>query len=144
MTNENVLDMYKLFVEMTDRTTQRRQSTNHCFLGINVAMIFLLTLPHLQLLWGVAVGISIIGILNCWVWRCLLKSYKTLISAKFKVICEMEEDIGYKLYDNEWKILSYGKGKKVHKEFTVTESHIPSVFCLAYVGIILLSSISAL
>ena len=79
----------------------------------------------------------VVGIVNCLVWRCLLKSYKTLISAKFDVICAMEKHIGCSPYDDEWEILGRGKDKKIHRLFTDSELYVPCIFILAYVAIML-------
>ena len=88
---------------------------------------------------GVLVGVSIVGIVNCWVWYSLIMSYKAMNGAKFKVIHDMEEIIGYRPYFDEWEYLKRGEDKAVYNKFTVVEARVPIVFSVGYAAAILVS-----
>ena len=149
---ETMLELYKLCVEMADRVSQRRQSANNYFLTINTTLISLLIaflvysrfvkdMSH-GFTVSVLVGVSVVGIANCYVWYSLIKSYKAMNGAKFKVIHDMEEIIGYRPYFDEWEHLSRGEDKKIYNKFTVVESYVPLVFLAGYFIAILLSLLS--
>ncbi len=139
---ETMLELYKLYVEMADRISQRRQSANNYFISINTALISLVIafLAYSRLIKDVSpglavavlVGVSVVGIANCWVWRALIMSYKAMNGAKFKVIHDMEKIIGYRPYFDEWEHLSRGEDKKVYNKFTVVEAQVPAIFFVYY------------
>ena len=152
VSKETMLELYKLCVEMADRVSQRRQSANNYFLTINTTLISLLIaflvyssfvkdMSH-GFTVGVLVGVSVVGIANCYVWYSLIKSYKAMNGAKFKVIHDMEEIIGYRPYFDEWEHLSRGEDKKIYNKFTVVESYVPLVFLAGYFIAILISLLS--
>lgn len=140
---ETMLELYKLYVEMTDRISQRRQSANNYFLTINTALI---TLVIASLIYSrfikdmspvftvsVLVGVFLLLILiNCRVWCPLIKSYKAMNGAKFKVIHDMEEIIGYRPYFDEWEHLGRGEDKKIYNKFTNVESGLPTALSIGY------------
>ena len=148
-----VLELYKLYVEMTDRISHRRQSANNYFLTINTALIslviaslvysrFIEGLSH-DVTSGVLIAVSLVGCANCWAWRALIKSYKSLNSAKFKVIHAMEKIIRYRPYFDEWEHLSRGENKQVHQKFTDVEARVPVVLGSGYAVAIVLSLLFA-
>ena len=85
---ETMLELYKLYVEMTDRISQRRQSANNYFLTINTALISLVIASLAYSLFakdmshdftmGVLIGVSLVGLANCWAWHALIMSYKSV------------------------------------------------------------------
>lgn len=141
-TQETMLELYKLYVEMADRISQRRQSANNYFLTINTALISLLIAilaysrsikdPNSGVIVVVIVGVALVGMANCWIWHSLIKSYKAMNGAKFKVIHDMEKIIGYRPYFDEWEHLSRGEDKKIYHKFTVVELRVPIVFLAGY------------
>ena len=137
-----MLELYKLYVEMADRISQRRQSSNNYFLTINTALISLViaSLVYSRFIKDmsydftvcVLVGISLVGIANCWAWRALIMSYKAMNGAKFKVIHDMEGLIGYRPYFDEWEHLCRGEDRKIYNKFTDVESRVPIVLSVGY------------
>lgn len=127
--NKELLEIYRMLVEMADRVSQRRQSANSFYLSVNTAMIggaaYLLQSPLGNLgTWA----ISAAGIAICILWVRAVVSYKSLNAAKFKVITTLEERLPYSPYKDEWAILDVdGDGKK-HKPFHKTEILVPIVF----------------
>ena len=148
-----VLELYKLYVEMADRISQRRQSANNYFLTINTALIslviaalvysrFIKGMSH-DVTLGVLIGVSLVGVANCWAWRALIMSYKSMNGAKFKVIHAMEKIIGYRPYFDEWEHLSRGENKKIHQKFTDVEARVPCVLGSGYAVAIVLALLVA-
>lgn len=146
---ETMLELYKLYVEMADRISQRRQSANNYFLTINTALISLViaSLVYSRFIKdmsydftvGLLVGVSLVGLANCWAWHALIMSYKSMNRAKFKVIHNMEEVIGYRPYFDEWEHLSRGEDRKVYNKFTDVESRVPTALSIGYTVAIVLS-----
>ena len=130
-------------------SANRGQSTNNYFLTINTALIslviaslvysrFIKDMSH-DFTLGVLIGVSFVGVANCWAWRALIMSYKAMNGAKFKVIHDMEKIIGYRPYFDEWEHLSRGEDKKVYNKFTNVESRVPIALCIGYAVAIVLS-----
>lgn len=61
-------------------------------------------------------------------WYRLLRSYKDLNSAKFKVIHEIEAQLPLAPYDMEWEKVGKGQNSKLYLPFTHVEVLIPWVF----------------
>ena len=122
----DLLEIYKLLVEMADRVSQRRQSANSFFLSVNTAIIggaaYLSKSVFGQL---ETVAVSVAGIAICALWIRSVISYKTLNAAKFQVITKFEGYLPVSPFKDEWEILDVdGDGKK-HKPFHQTEVLVP-------------------
>jgi hypothetical protein len=92
-------EIYSLAVEMADRISSRRVVANSFFASINTGLIVLLGSQELD--WYVALA----GVILALVWWALLKSYRDLNSAKFKIINGMEERLPVKIFSEEWAML---------------------------------------
>lgn len=141
---EHLLDQYKIYINATEKISDRRQKTNEFFLGLNTALVALLgfiatkTNQHeISLMLGVS---AIAGITICYLWYRIIASYKGLNSAKFKVIHAIELRLPLALYDTEWEMLGRGEDKKVYWPFSHIELHVPKVFIAIY-AIMLISVI---
>ena len=134
------LEIYKLYVEMADRISARRQIANSFFLTINSAIIAVLGYVQFGVYLGAKLGleqsqsgdfyaiISGLGMILCIVWFQLLHSYKVLNTAKFQVILSMEQQLPLAPYRAEWEALGKGENSKLHKPFTHIEMIVPWVF----------------
>ena len=126
------LELYKLYVEMADNISERRQSANSFFLTINTAIVGLVS--YLQLGQDASTRpdfylvISVAGSIICFMWYRLVLSYKQLNSGKFEVIHLIEQNLPLSLYDAEWKMLGKGKDHKKYIPFTHIEIFVPWVF----------------
>ena len=140
--NKNILlEQYKLYVEMADRISQRRQSANNYFLSLNLLLFSFfsyMTYIKKEFEMGIFV-ISVAGIISCWIWYRLIKSYKGLNSAKFKVVHDMEKMLGYQPYDKEWEKLGRGKDKSLYLPFTKIELYIPCIIKGMHIFVLLYS-----
>src|SRR3989442_13164154 len=94
-TSEAALEQYKLYVEMADRISARRQTANEFFLSVNTAIVALLGYLRTvqensgvgQLYWLVAAA----GIALAYMWYRLIGAYKNPNLAKFCVVYRSEE-----------------------------------------------------
>ncbi len=140
---EHILDIYKIYVEMADRVSSRRQSANSFFLSINTAVVAFMSYAQFgKMLSGeVSKYIWILGIIAMalsYVWYRLIRSYKDLNSGKFKVIHEIEKLLPISPYDTEWTVLGRGKNRKLYLQFTKIEMLIPWIFFLLNTVFVLL------
>lgn len=133
---QHLLEQYKLYVEMADRISHRRQSANGFCLSINTALLGILGLvatrcTYVQVLTMIAL-ISVTGALMSYGWYRLLRSYRDLNTAKFKVIHAIESRLPIMPYAAEWIAVGGGKNAKLYKPFSHIEIWIPRLFMGAY------------
>jgi len=129
---DKILEIYKIYLQMADKISDRRQSANSFFLTINTVIIGFISYisisntAHSSNLFYVLVSIA--GMVICYYWYRLIRSYKDLSSGKFKVIHQIESNLPLSPYDTEWEMLGRGKDKKKYLPFTKIEMRIPWVF----------------
>jgi len=137
---KDVLELYKTYLEMTDRISSRRQSANSFFLTINTALVGLVS--YIQIgrndsswYWLIAIA----GIFICFTWYRLIRSYKDMNTGRFKVIHEIEKILPLAVYDSEWEALGRGKNPKIYLQFTKIELRVPLIFAMIHAFVILYS-----
>lgn len=134
----NILnEQYKLYVEMADRISQRRQSANSFFLTINTALVGLVSYIHVgrpELGFHWVIGLA--GVILCFTWHRLVRSYKDLNTGKFKVIHEIEKKLPIQPYSDEWKMLGEGKAKTKYLPVTIGELIVPIIFAAIHAFVI--------
>lgn len=139
----HLFEQYKLYVESTEKISDRRQNANNYFLTINTALISFLGLSFqikiLEALTWMKCLIAVLGLVISIIFWFLLRSYRQLNTGKFKVIHEIEQKLPLALFDYEWKVLGEGKNNKLYYPFSHIELLIPWVFGTIYVilGLIL-------
>lgn len=122
---EGLVDQYKLMAEMSDRLSARRALANSFFLSVESALVATVTLADKRF-WPIAVA----GIVVALAWFRLLRSYKTLNSAKFTVIHAIEARLPAQPFKDEWDILDQ-PSQPVWKRYTALstiEQIVPLVF----------------
>ena len=130
---DHLLEQYKLYVESADRVSERRTSANNYLLTVNAFLITLYGLASSfgdNRAWQAVVPIA--GVLVCVTWLVLIRSYRNLNTAKFKVVHELEEHLPAALFDREWDHAQQGTGK-AYKPLTHIEPFIPLVFAALYI-----------
>jgi hypothetical protein len=138
----HLMEQYKLYVEMADKISERRNLTNGFFLTLNTLFITILgflfeKVNQLTSNFGGYLYIFI-GLLLCLMWWLILKSYRDINSAKFKVIGQLEEKLPSSPYWlAEWEEL--GQGRKLRKYFPLShlEKFVPLIFSILYLSFIL-------
>ena len=140
---DHLLDMYKLYVEMADRISSRRQSANSYFLSISTALVAAAGLTQRHALsvqqWKLPLVIAVAGIVLSYLWYRLVKSYRDLNSGKFEVVHHIESMLPIRPYDAEWKAIGEGKDAKLYKPFTHIEVGVPWVFLFLHLLLALLA-----
>lgn len=131
--DQHLLEQYKLYVETAERVSQRRTGANNFLLSANALLV---TLYGLALSFGDNPAWLLVvpfgGILVCVTWFVLIRSYRHLNAAKFKVIHELEEHLPAALFDREWDI-AIRTQDKAYKPLTHIEPYIPIIFAAMYI-----------
>jgi hypothetical protein len=127
---DHILEQYKIYQESIESISSRRQTANSFFVTINTALIALVSYLHLgsktstEYYWLVALA----GIVISYMWYRLIRSYRDLNSAKFKVLYEIEKSLPISPFDAEWEAVGRGKNPDLYLPFTRIEMAIPWVF----------------
>ena len=133
----HLLEQYKLFVDSAQRISSLRSTANNFLLAVNSGLVTLCGISALlekQVFWLYLVGLA--GVAVCITWFNLIRSYRHINTAKFKVIHELEESLPVALFKYEWHVAHPDSGK-THTHFTTTEALIPWVFALLYVALMI-------
>jgi len=128
---------YQICVDMADRISQRRMSTNKFYSALVSAILTVILSVFKDNLLSkdnqLAVFLfGLLGVSICIIWFLNIKSYKTLNSAKFKVILEQEKQLACPAYTKEWEILDNGKNPQKHITFSKIESWVPFILSLPF------------
>ena len=127
-------ELYKLYVEQAEKVSAKRASANNYLLTVNTFLLSLYSISTnfdvlSKSLWNYFVPAA--GILICITWCNLIKSYRNLNSAKFKVIHEMELGMEFQPFKKEWEYAEKGIGNS-YKQITKIEPYIPFIFFILY------------
>jgi len=132
-----ILEQYKIYVEMADRISSRRGLTNTFFLTLNTAVFTLFGVLWkdrpaeisdwaLVLLAAVAVGETA-------AWWVIVRSYRQLNTAKYKVVGLLEERLPASPYwSAEWTALAKGEDASIYLPLTHVEQWVPVLFAVVY------------
>jgi hypothetical protein len=159
------LELYKLAVEMADRTSARRAGANSFFLTLNVALAAFVGVvssarkptPNGDLPTFDAFGLvvtALAGVVLAVTWWALLRYYRRLNRAKFVVINAIEARLIEQPYTREWAELHPDdelelphanepskKGlwswmrRNSHREASAVEQVVPFVFVAIYIAL---------
>lgn len=130
------LTMYQDYVGSADTISSRRHAANSFFVTINTGLLGVTGYLGDEaggLIWLTALA----GILFSYTWRKLIQSYRSLNTAKFKVIHELEKNLPFSAYDKEWVHLKGGKDSKLHSPLSAVESRVPLVFMVIHGAVFL-------
>ena len=138
---DHLLEQYKLFVEMADRVSQRRDQSNRFYVTFVSAIAGLLMVlarfgTSVNGIWPVVFLISgLLGTALSFIWFLNIKSYRTLNSAKFEIINDLERQLPYQGYSKEWELLRPATGSPKYLQLTRIEQLVPAVIILLFLGI---------
>jgi len=137
--NDHILDIYRIYVDMADKVSSRREATNSFFLTVNTGVLGLLgflaqaaALPPGRI---ALLPVAVAGFVLSLLWRRILRSYRNLNSAKYRVIHEIESSLPLRPYDAEWEALGRGTDPSKYLPLTHVESRVPCIFAMLH-GII--------
>lgn len=142
----HILEQYKIYVEMADKISERRNLTNVFFLSVNTTLITLFSYvfkstSEINPKWMFVFPVLAMCLL-CFVWWHLLRSYRQLNSAKYKVIGELERQLPASPYwSAEWKYLGEGKDTKKYFPLTHLEHFVPIIFGFLYLSVYIMTII---
>ena len=131
---DHLLEQYKIYYESAEKISSKRQTANSFFVTLNTAIIALVSYVHVgsststKYYWIVALA----GVAISYMWYRLIRSYKDLNSAKFKVIHEIEKKLPLSPFDAEWEVIGRGKNSALYLPFTHIEVRIPWVFLVLH------------
>lgn len=138
----HLLEQYKLYVEMADRISQRRDQSNRLYVTIVsalAAIVVVITrfgvpadaangaLSHIGFL-----AIGLFGLALSIIWFFNTRSYRTLNSAKFAIINEIEKQLPFAGYTEEWNILRPPVGSPRYLQLTRVEQFVPAIFATLF------------
>ena len=138
---DHLLEQYKLYVEMADRISQRRDQSNRFYAGLVSAIIALqVVMGRLGVSgssWSIALLVAgLLGASLSVIWFINLGSYRALNSAKFRVINGMESQLPYSGYTEEWDYLRPVDGPARYFQLTRIERYVPLLVLALFVGIV--------
>jgi hypothetical protein len=139
----HVFAQYKLYVEMADQVSTRRNLANTFFLTLHT---LLLGAIGFSLEKGVKVVdrwviiFPLMGILLlCLTWWMTVRSYRQLNTAKFKIVGEFEKRLPASPYwCAEWKALGEGKDRKQYLPVSQVENWVPLIFAFLFIALTIL------
>lgn len=139
---QDLLIQYKLYVQMADKISQRREGANRFYVTLITSPGLILLIasqitPSIPLPTYMPVFVGTIGIILSVAWFFSIQSYKEINEAKFNVILDIEKKLSYKGFKKEWKYLQCKK----HSDLTKTEKVIPWLAGLGYLLLIAFSII---
>ncbi len=137
----HLLDQYKLYVEMADRLSQRRDQSNRFYAGLVAAIISLLVVTGRFGVsggsWSIALLVAgLLGVSLSIIWFINLGSYRAFNSAKYRVINEMEPLLPYAGYSEEWAYLRPAEGPAKYLQLTRIERYVPLLVLVLFAGIV--------
>ena len=152
-------EIYQIAVEMADRVSARRLTSNAFFVTVNTGLAGLLgfayanvSSDHRFILWIV----SVVGLLLSLTWFFAIRSYKRLNRSKFEVIHELEADLDFQYFKREWESLKrlakegdeprpvqkrWLEWKDRYTDLSTIEGVVPIVYGLIYLVFLLLAII---
>ena len=143
-----LLEIYKLHSELADRVSQRREGANRLYVSVLAGMVtFLAVAMRLgtgNLPSDVMLGVAgSFGALLSLSWFVVLRSYRQLNSAKFRVLHELETKLAYPFFTTEWRFLDEGRNPNRYWKLTVVETGLPWIFFSLFIALTVLSFIFA-
>jgi len=140
-------------VEMADRVSSRRMMANGFFLTLNTTLASILGYMYDKLAEdkrAVLIFMPAVGIVLAVTWYFNIRSYKRLNRAKYEVINEMEKDLPYQSFSDEWERLKgkpdqgettgmrkrWLKYKDRYTDLTNIEGTVPIVFGVIYIFVL--------
>jgi hypothetical protein len=132
-----VLEQYKIYVEMADRVSARRSLANTFFLTLNTGVftvfgLFWNSRPAASTPWLLAFPLlALLG--QCAAWFFIIRSYRQLNAAKYRVIGVLEERLPASPYWRaEWTELGQGRERGIYWPLSHVEQWVPVLFAATY------------
>ncbi len=133
--NNEHLEIYKLFVDLTDKANQRCEGINRLFVSLYGGLVILIT-ALIKFDFEVidkpliifVVGIISFGLSVC--WYIVIRSYRDLITDKFLALHELEIKFDYPIFVKRWGLSTEDKYKPLSREQKFIDVSLPFLFFL--------------
>jgi hypothetical protein len=133
-----ILEQYKLYVEIMDRISNRRLMINSSFLTPNAALLAIVGIfgkDNFGFSPGILSLVLVLALGQCSAWWWMMRSYRHLSAAKFRVIGALEERLPASIYSKaEWKLLGEGLDWRKYLPTSHLEEWVPFLFALVYLS----------
>ena len=137
---DQLIEQYKLYVEMADRVSQRRVKLNQFYTTVLLGLLIAIAFKFNNGIYGsiasdqvpIFLVLSLLGNILCIVWQVNIHSYRQLNAKKFEVIHEIEKSLPFAAYDREWELLGKGKDAKLYFQLTRVEKFVPLILLGPY------------
>lgn len=129
-TKRSWLEQYKIFIESTEKNSDRRINQNNIYLTINLAFVSYICTQNLDFKHNLVV--LIVGLIICAIWFLTIVNYSKRNKVKFDIINESEYG---KLYKEEWKRIS------ILTPLTLYEKISSGIFALLYIALFIIKII---
>jgi hypothetical protein len=136
-----LMEQYKVYVDTTNKISDRRGFAHTLLLTVNTSLVTVyglvltkdspLTAAHGPWTWLVPVA----GLLVSVTWFLLIRSYRALNDAKFRVVNDIESRLPAQLFDLEWQYLERGETIRF-TPLSHVEQYIPLAFSLFYIALL--------
>ena len=142
-----ILEQYKLYVEMADRISQRRDQSNRFYAGLLTALVALLVVvtrldSSNEIVAVVFLIDGLCGVLLSLVWFVNIQSYRTLNKVKFDIINDLELQLPAQGYSEEKDRLEHLGGHLEFLQLSRVEQFVPGIFSLPFIGLVIYSIFS--
>lgn len=139
-------EQYKLLVDMANKISERRTHANNFFLTLNSSLIVVFGfavkadsgLQDTVLVWL----IPIIGIIICFLWHEIIRSYRNLNAVKFRIIHEIEERLPLAVFKYEWSCFTDSTLGAKYIPTSHIEMLVPSLFVICYTMLCAIKALS--
>ena len=137
----HTLELFRDYVSGAEAISTKRQTTNAFFLALNSAIIGFVgyvqtsTLVASDAVWFSLVSVA--GAVLSYLWYRMVRSYRSINSAKFEIISEVEKNFPLRLYEAEWELVGRGRNPARHLPFTRVEIAVPWVFFALHGSVVL-------
>jgi hypothetical protein len=134
--NNLLLDQYKMYVEMHDRISARRNQANSFFISLLSGILAIFSIASNQgktamhPIVGVVVGI--LGVILCLLWNFNIRAYRRLVERKIQVILEMEIHLPFYCYTREGSLRRQDLADKTYFRPTSIEQLTSIIFSSVY------------
>lgn len=141
-----LFEEYTLYVDHTQRLSERRQNATQTFLTINTGIFTIIAFlfkdvggQSRQIALG-TLPLFVAGLLVCWLWHRILNQYKTLIGWRYKQLRAMEQALpdSYQMFSREWDELYRPREGKPGFDFSGLEQQLPLIFAALFGSALLL------
>lgn len=127
--NSSFLEVYKIYVQTAENISEKRLKSNSFYLALCSALVTVsVTLFEFNIFGVLNLVIYFIGMLVSIVWLSNIKSYKSLNSAKYQVIHNLEKNLPIKCFYDEWEIIK----QKKHRKLSDIEGYVPIIFIIVF------------